>query len=162
MLNFEGKIIDPKYRTRMLLGDDMMKEMYRISVAKIIHEDEDIVSRVLQQSVNDGRAQCIPENICCDPIQPVLRSLDPILDERQFAENVVERVALSKYQVSIKSKVSAVSMNQISGASPEELSRVIRIDLQLSKRMLKNTLQRMIRSKNLTLHRRYCTNDRML
>ena len=57
MLDFEGKIIDPKYRTRMLLGDDKMKETYRISAVNVIHEDEDTVSRVLQQNVNDGSGQ---------------------------------------------------------------------------------------------------------
>ena len=67
----------------------------------------------------------------------------------EFAENLIERVALSKYQVSINSEISAVSMNQIKGVSPEELSRVFRIDLQSSKRTLKNTSRRMKRSKNL-------------
>ena len=57
MLDFEGKIIDPKYRTRMLLGDDKMKEMYRISAANVIHEDEDAVSRALGKNMNDGSAQ---------------------------------------------------------------------------------------------------------
>ena len=57
MLDFEGKIIDPKYRTRMLLGDDKMKETYRISAVNVIYEDEDTVSRVLQQNVNDGSGQ---------------------------------------------------------------------------------------------------------
>ena len=80
----------------------------------------------------------------------------------EFAENLIERVTLSKYQVSINSKISAVSTNQVKGVSPKELSRVLKIDLQSSKRTLKNTSQRMKRSKNLTFHRRYGTNDRML
>ena len=158
MLDFEGKMIDPKYRKRVLLGDDE----YNISMVNVIHEDDQVTKRISQESVNDGSAQCLPDNIYCEPLQPALKSLDPNLDDRQFAENLVERAALSKYQVSIQSKISAVSMGPVNGISPEELSKVFRIDLGTAKRTLRNTTQHLKRSKNLTLHRRYRTNDRML
>lgn len=162
MLDFEGKIIEPKYRTRTLLDKNDNEDQYDISVVNVIHESNHIVSKVSQHSVNDGKAQDFPDNTCCDPFQPALRALDPNLDERMFAENLVERVALSKFQKSVQSKVAAISMQQVKGVSPEELSRVFRIDLQTAKRTIKNTSQRLKRSKNLTLHRRYRTNDRML
>ena len=104
--------------------------------------------------MNDGSAQCLPDNIYYDPPRPALRSLDQNLDERQFAENLVELATLSKFQVSVQSKISAVSMGPVNGLIPEELSKVFRIGLNTAKRTLRNTTQRLKRSKNLTLHRR--------
>ncbi len=62
-------------------------------------EDEYLVAKVSQFSVNNGNGQILPENYCCDLFQPALRSLDETLDHRQFAEDLVERVALNKISV---------------------------------------------------------------
>lgn len=163
MLDFEGKMIEPQYRTRYLLDERTDDELqYQMSKVNVIHEDDHLVAKVSQMSLNDGKAQTFPDNKCCDPMQIELRNLDPTLDERQFAEDLVERVALSKYQLAIGSKVSMVSMDSVKGINPHDLARVFRIDLPTAKRTVNNTSQRLKRSKNLTLHRRYRTNDRML
>ena len=162
MLDFEGKMINPKYRKRMLLDNNIKCVKYQLSKVNVMPEDDYLVAKVAQLSVNDGGAQALPDNKCYDPQQPELRYLDETLDDRQFAENLVERVALSKFQGAIGSKTSAISMSKPKGISPEELAKVFRIDLPTAKQTLRNTSQRLKRSKNLTLHRRYRTNDRML
>ena len=121
-------------------------------MVNVLHEDDQVIKRISQESVNDGSAQCLPDNIYCDPLQPALGSLDQNLDEREFAENLVECATLSKYQVSVQSKISAISMGPMNGLSPEELSKVFRIDLGTAKRTLRNTTQRLKWSKNLILH----------
>ena len=162
MLDFEGKMIEHKYRKRDLFISEGNEKHYNLSTVNVIPENEHRVAKISQQSVNDGKAQELPENTCCAVSQSMLTSLDPNLDESKFAENLVEHVALSKYQVSVRSKISAMSMGTINGVSPKDLSKVFRIDIPTAKRTLQNTSQRLKRSKNLSLHRRYRSNDRML
>ena len=91
MLDFEGKMIEPQYRTRYLLDERTDDELqYQMSKVNVIHEDDHLVAKVSQMSLNDGKAQTFPDNKCCDPMQIELRNLDPTLDERQFAEDLVE------------------------------------------------------------------------
>lgn len=37
MLDFEGKMIDPKYRKTVLLGNDEMENGYNISMVNVLH-----------------------------------------------------------------------------------------------------------------------------
>jgi len=84
------------------------------------------------------------------------------MNELSFANEVMQRTAESKFQSSIKSKISSISIDTPTGVSAEDLSKVFRIDLQVAKRTLQRTSQRLKRSKNVSLNRRYPSNDRML
>ena len=70
------------------------------------------------------------------------------LDELLFSNEVMQRTAESKFQLSIKSKIYSISIDTPTGVSAEDLSKVIRIDLQVAKRTLQRTSQRLKRSKN--------------
>ncbi len=158
MLDFEGKIIDSKCRKRNSFETDKSAK-YQLSKFNVMPEDEHLVAKVSQYSVNNGSAKTLPENKCYDPMQPEMRYSDGTLDDGLFAEILVECVAMSKFSRSVQSNVSVVSMDHAKGISPQELVKVFCIDIQTAKQTLRNTSQRFKRSKNLTLHRRYCTND---
>ena len=53
MLDFKGKMIDPKYWKRVLLVNDEMEDKYKISMVNVLHEDDQAIKKISQQSVND-------------------------------------------------------------------------------------------------------------
>ena len=162
MLDFEGKIIEKTTRVRMdLLSDD--RPPYTISSVNVMPEDEHLALKISSLSLNEGMVQRPPDNKSMNEeelrtLTGISRTLDPVT----FASDIVQKAALSKYQMSVKSKISAVSMDSTKGMSAEDLSKVFRIDMETAKRTLKSTSQRLKRSRNISLHRRYSSNDRML
>ena len=64
MLDFEGKIIEPKYRDREILTMSGSDEEFNVSKVNIMPEDDALVERISKLSVNDGGAQLPPENTC--------------------------------------------------------------------------------------------------
>ena len=163
MLDFEGRMIEPQHRDRNLIAPRVGNLQNTIASINLMKENEQLVQKISSLSMNDGTLEKLPENKCYDETRMVhLEGIDRTLEELSFAEDMRDRTLISKYQTSLKSKVSAVSMSEPSGITPKDLSKVFRIDLATAKRTLQCTSQRLKRSKNMTLRRRYTSNDRML
>ena len=174
MLDFRGDIIEPKYRENNLWEDHVTNDEMMVSKFELEEESdsyEELTQRVSSLCVNDGEVQRPPENPCFDNTGAnEFDKISPSLDIDTMAERMVNEVTISKYQHSIKSKevkipsetIKAVHTDKPKGVTSEELQRVFRIDNATAKRTLKVTSQRLKRSKNASLHRRYGTNDRML
>lgn len=164
MLDFEGRLIEGPARSKDFFDVDTSSDQsYDLSKVNVLREDEKLVARISALSVNDGAVQRPPDNKHManweqQEMKAVSRSLDPV----SFASDIVERTAISKFQSSMKSKVSAVSVGGNIGIKAEDLAKVFRVDLKTAKQTLLNTTQYLKRSKNPSLHRRYSSNDRML
>ena len=164
MLDYEGRIVVGQSYQRDIFDVEMSSpDEYDLAKVNLLKEDENLVARISALSVNDGLVQRSPENKHMAPCElPALKQISRPLDPMTFATDLMERTALSKFQSSIKSKVSAVSIGPRQGIKPEELARVFRIDIPTAKQTLSNTTQYLKRSRNPSLHRRYTSNDRML
>jgi len=137
-LDFEGRLIELKYRnTRLFIPEDTHND-YSISKVNLIYENDEIVKRMLDLSMNDGVTRNSPDNKCCQ-VQTTyhLQAINRTLDEASFSEDMYNRTLISKYQTSLKSKVAAISMIEPKGISPHDLSKVFRIDLPTAKKDVK-------------------------
>ena len=122
MLDYEGRIVEHGPRERELFDMDMIDNGdYNLSKVNVMKEDDKLVARISALSVNDGMAQKPPDNKHMPRWElPVLKQISRSLDPVSFATDVVESAALSKYQSSMKSRISSISISNKSGIKPEE------------------------------------------
>ncbi len=151
-------------RTQDFFDVDMSSDQsYDLSKVTVLRKDEKLVARISALSVNDGAVQRPPDNKhMANWEQPEIKAVSRSLDPVSFASDIAEQTAISKFQSSMNSKVSVVSVGGSMGIRAEDLAKVFRVDLKTAKQTLLNTTQYLKRSKNPSLHCRYSSNDRTL
>jgi hypothetical protein len=163
MLDFEGQIIEKNLRTeRHILEDeedDLMED----------YGEESYIAAMIDQ--------------VCDEACPLIHEYNEplfdnefidqneILDPNELKKALNERLAYSKFGMSIGDlsvndldvrEIFAAHQDKPKGITKERLSKVFRIDEKIAKRTIDVTTQRVKRSQDPTLDRRYSTNDRVL
>ena len=153
MLDFEGKIVEQRVRDRELLrakdlGDDQDNDFLGISG---IHHEHERLKR-------DNDYELSPVGL-----SNALQELDDLNESyRRAGISVGEANKMREDNDDPFSTISALSSTKPTGVTPKELSKIFRIDEDRARRTINSTTQRLRRSKNPTLSRRYSTNDRTL
>ena len=161
MLDFEGNMAVPEVRNRKLFEQEEME----ISALEVeVVDTAVVIGETLMTDADE------------DHVAAALSSVSNTLDPRAFAQSLNEKVASSKFAMSVGSvscdpdyiigsddvNISAMHADKPKGVSAEVLSKVFRIDLDTAKRTLQLNTQRCKRGKDPSLNRRFPSNDRML
>ena len=181
-LDWEGNLIDRKYREKLLIEHE--KE------SMVMAMDADHRSNLMKNSEMNDRIDTVYVNACTMntlSIQPHnddkipflenevashLSSLSSTLDSFTFASDLNERLAHSKYAMSVGSTnvsdendelfISATHAEIPKGVSARDLSKVWMIDIETARRTLDVTTQLRRQDGYSKLSRNLNTNDRML
>ena len=163
MLDFEGQIIERSLRTeRHLLEDDDDDNMEDYG------EDPQIAA-IIDQVCEEACPLFFDydEPLCDEELLGGNETLDP----EEFIDAINERLAYSKFGMSVGAlsgedfddfEIFAAHQDKPKGITKERLAKVFRIDEDIARRTIDVTTQRVKRSKDPTLDRRYSTNDRVL
>ena len=175
MLDFEGNMVLPEVRNRNLFEPGEVDDTIRVDS---LSEEVNVSALELEVSAT---AVTIDDEIITnkqeDHIDAALHNISNTYDPRSFAQKLNERLAISKFGESIGINVGdpryimgsddainigAVHAEKPKGVTPAMLSKVFRIDLATAKRTLQLNSQRLKRTNDPELSRRFPSNDRML
>ena len=164
MLDFEGQIIERNLRTDRTILED---------------EDDDYK---MEDFGEDPEIAAIIDQVCDESMPLFSEYMEPLCDEEMigpnetldpdaFVESINERLAYSKFGMSVGAlsgadykdmEIFAAHQDKAKGITKERLAKVFRLDEDVARRTIDVTTQRVKRSKDPTLDRRYSTNDRVL
>ena len=182
MLDWEGNMVAGNHRARFLVDVMDVDEDFEYGISAI---EAECIDNVMESPVVPGvSAELWDEHTESDPwirgeINSVLGAISSTLDPFTFANDLMDRLAFSKFGMACGSvtcdvpsatpsddpdyaDVFAAHAEPSKGVSAEYLSKIWRIDMQTAKRTLDATSQRCKRAEDPTLARNYPTNDRML
>ena len=158
MLDFEGNMAVPEVINRKLFEQEEME----ISALEVeVVDTAVVIGETLMTDADE------------DHVAAALSSVSNTLDPRAFAQSLNEKVASSKFAMSVGSvscdpdyiigsddvNISAMHADKPKGVSAEVLSKVFRIDLDTAKRTIQLNTQRCKRGKDPSLNRRFPSND---
>ena len=131
MLDFEGKIVEQRIRDRELLGD--------------VAPDDDIfdTSAVQHRTHHGSHGSKVIDAMTPEGLSDLLQASSDLCESHLRAGITVGEVRMmDRNGDDLFFKVSSVSATKPSGVTPEELSKVFRIDINRARRTIDSTTQR--------------------
>ena len=196
-LDWQGNIIEPKHRRTVLIEEnDIEMDIMSLEMrpSEYGSQENTAIDMIMQEavvmSVNIEEPSWDNLPLVENEVGIQLSSVSSTLDPGTFASNLNERLAYSKFGMSVGSmngateidddlfideptmgnielsnmeaNIDATHAETPKGISPKELAKVWRIDLETAKKTLEVTSQRRKHDGNSSLSRNISTNDRML